>query len=132
MCLSWTYPKFLHTVPKSHEMDMKISVNNDHMITHLTLEDVTFTYIKWIILLSISWHYPLVYYKISSYDVMYDLNLCANMKNHNTCYMSFYCISSYYNITVMLCKFPIWHDTSYIWKCDFQTWQMNHKMIVSQ
>ena len=47
-------PKFLHTVPKSCEMEMKISVNNNHMITHLTLTNVTFTYIKSITLLSVS------------------------------------------------------------------------------
>ena len=47
-------PKILHPVPKSLEMEMKISVNNHHMITHLTLEDVTFTYIKCITLLSLS------------------------------------------------------------------------------
>ena len=34
--------KFLHTVPKSCEMEMKISVNNNHMITYLTLENVIF------------------------------------------------------------------------------------------
>ena len=84
MCLLWTYPKFLHTVPKSLEMEMKISVNNHHMITHLTLEDVTFTYIKCKTLLSLSWHYPLVYHKICSYDVMYNVNPSSNMKIHNT------------------------------------------------
>ena len=35
-------------------MEMKISVNNNHMITHLTLEGVTFTYIKCIKPLSVS------------------------------------------------------------------------------
>ena len=106
MCLSWTYAKFLHTVPKSLEMEMKISVNNHHIRTHLTLADVTCTYRKCITWLSSSWHNPLVYHKICSYDVMYNVNPSADMKIHNTCHISVCCITWYYNITVMVAKFP--------------------------
>ena len=45
------YPKFINTVPKSHYMEIKISVNNNHIMKHLTLEDVTLTYKKQMTLL---------------------------------------------------------------------------------
>ena len=105
MCLSWSYAKFLHTVPKSLQMEMKMSVNNHHIITHLTLAYVTFTYRKYTTWLSLSWHDPLAYHKIYSYDVIYNLNPSADMKIHNTSCMSVCYITWYYNITVMVAKF---------------------------
>ena len=105
MCLSWSYAKFLHTVPKSREMKMKISVNNQHTITHLTLAHVTCTYRRYITWLSLSWHNSLVWHKIYSYDVMYNVNASADMKNHNAGHMSICCITWYYNITVLVAKF---------------------------
>ena len=83
----------------------KISVNNRHTITHLTLAYVTFTYRKCITLLLLSWHNPLVLHKMYSYDVMYNVNPSADMKIHNTCHMSVCCITWYYNITVLVAKF---------------------------
>ena len=45
-------------------MEIKISVNNNHIMTHLTLEDVTLTYKKWMTLLSVLLCIPLVLDKI--------------------------------------------------------------------
>ena len=132
MCLSWAYTKFLHTVPKSHEMEMRIFVNNHHMITHLTLADVTFTYRKCITLLYLSWHDPLVWHKICSYDIMYNVNPSSNMKIHNTYHISFCCITWYYNITVMVAMFCMWHDTCYVqmWLSDITNESQNYSLPI--
>ena len=36
---------------------------------------------------------------------MYNVNPSADMKNHNAGHMSICCITSYYNITVLVAKF---------------------------
>ena len=105
ICVYHEVTQNFYIVPKSCEMEMKISVNNHHTITHLTLVDVTCTYRRYITWLSLSWHNPLVYHKIYSYDVMYNVNPSTDMKNHNSGHMSICCITRYYNITVLVAKF---------------------------
>ena len=45
-------------------MEVKISVNNNHIMTHLILEDITLTYKKQMTLLFVLLHFPLILDKI--------------------------------------------------------------------
>ena len=45
-------------------MELKISVNTNHIMTHLTLEDLTLTCKKFMTLLSVSLQFPLMLHTI--------------------------------------------------------------------